>query len=168
MIRKKINEILDSLPEEELNEVYWSILSVHENYLFTRNLTDKGVLITEKIEEAEDILATWEQTFAKNISEEKKESIYYEQFKWHLFSYEIQDCLKESDAREAFDQVQKDEVYVMYENSPWVFLYKNASKIVAANFDSQQDIYLFDKNLTWTYVHTHESMCGPYFYSLSR
>ena len=26
------------------------------------------------------------------------------------------------------------------------------------------DIYLFDESFKWTYVNTHESMCGPYFF----
>jgi hypothetical protein len=53
----------------------------------------------------------------------------------------------------------------MYQNIPdIVFEYNNASDIVASDFDYEQDIYLFDKNFTWTYVYTHESMCGPYFY----
>ena len=25
------------------------------------------------------------------------------------------------------------------------------------------DWYLVDKDFTWTYVHTHEEDCGPYF-----
>ena len=25
------------------------------------------------------------------------------------------------------------------------------------------DWYLVDKDFTWTYAHTHESECGPYF-----
>jgi len=28
------------------------------------------------------------------------------------------------------------------------------------------DIYLFDESFKWTYVNTHEVMCGPYFFML--
>ena len=67
--------------------------------------------------------------------------------------------------RNAFNALTKNELYVMYQNTPdIVFEYNKANDIVAANFDYEQDIYIFDKNFTWTYVHTHESMCGPYFY----
>ncbi|MGE7823276.1 DUF4275 family protein [Paenibacillus sp. NPDC093718] len=82
------------------------------------------------------------------------------------FSYEIQDCLKEHEARNAFNSESKDELYIMYQNSPRVLLYSNANAIVAEDFDSQQDIYIFDKIFTWTYVNTHEDMCGPYFYKV--
>lgn len=167
MIREQINKILDSLPEEELKEVYWSILPIQENYTFTKNLTEKGVFISELFKEVEEIILNWDRSFAKNINEKVKESIYYEQFKWHIFSYEMQECEKEKEARKAFNNIPKDELYVMYQNSPFIFLYKNASKVVASDFDSQEDIYIFDKNFTWTYVNTHESMCGPYFYKVS-
>lgn len=51
----------------------------------------------------------------------------------------------------------------MYQNSPRVLLYSNANAVAAEDFDSQQDIYVFNKNFTWTNVNTHEDMCGPYF-----
>ena len=35
---------------------------------------------------------------------------------------------------------------------------------LAANFfEALHDVYLVDKDFTWTYVHTHEEACGPYF-----
>ncbi|OME88975.1 DUF4275 family protein [Paenibacillus sp. FSL F4-0100] len=74
--------------------------------------------------------------------------------------------MKAHEARNAFNTENKDELYVMYQNSPSVLLYSNAKAIVAEDFDSQQDIYIFDKNFTWTYVNTHEDMCGPYFYKV--
>ena len=30
-------------------------------------------------------------------------------------------------------------------------------------FADKHDVYLVDKDFTWTYVHTHEEACGPYF-----
>lgn len=164
MIRAQIEGILEDLPEEELESVYWSIKFIHEGYLFKKSLLDKGVMIEELFGEAEEIKDLWDSTFAKNVNEEMRESIHYDQFKWHIFSYEKQDCFKESAARKAFDAVSKDELYVMYQNSPYVMQCSHAHKVIAADFDSQQDIYIFDKHFTWTYIHTHESMCGPYFY----
>lgn len=95
MIRDKIYQILDSLPEEELENVYWSIESIQKNYLFRKNLLEKGVIISEFVE-AEEIMDLWDNTFAQNISEEVRETIYYKQFKWHIFSYEKQDCLEDA------------------------------------------------------------------------
>ncbi|MGO4785874.1 DUF4275 family protein [Paenibacillus sp. 2KB_20] len=166
MIRKEIQLILDSLPERELQKIYWSIKIFQENYLYREKLIEKAVNISDVFDGATEIINRWDKTFTLNISEDVKESIYYSQYKWHIFSYEIQDCLKKHEARNAFNTESKDKLYVMYQNSPDVFLYSNANAIVAEDFDSQQDIYIFDKNFTWTYVNTHEDMCGPYFYKV--
>jgi hypothetical protein len=32
-----------------------------------------------------------------------------------------------------------------------------------AALPASHDWYLVDKHFTWTYVHTHEADCGPYF-----
>ncbi|MBM7606677.1 hypothetical protein JOC75_004731 [Metabacillus crassostreae] len=165
MIRTKINQLLDKLPEEELENVYWSIKSIEEEYLYNKNLQDKGVVISD-IEDSEELIKRWDRTFAKNISDHVKRDIYYDQFRWHIFSYEKQECLEEEAARNAFNAVEKQDLYIMYQGVTSVLLYLNASELVAENFDSQQDIYIFDKNFSWTYVNTHESMCGPYFYKV--
>lgn len=166
MIRDEIQLMLDSLSEIELQKIYWSIKFIQKEYLYKQRLIEKAVNISDVFDGATEIIDRWDKTFTLNISEDVKESIYYSQYKWHIFSYEIQGCLKENAARNAFNTEIKDELYVMYQNSPDVFLYSNANAIVAEDFDSQQDIYIFDKNFTWTYVNTHEDMCGPYFYKV--
>ncbi|MFX3647854.1 MAG: DUF4275 family protein [Paenibacillus sp.] len=168
MIRDKINELLDTLPELELNRAYWGIERIHQEYMFKKNLQDKGVVVTELYEESEGIVKQWDRAFANNIDDVVKESIHYSQYKWHMFSYEQQKCLTHDEARDAFNAEPKDEVYVMYENGGWVLLYENANRIIAADFNSEQDIYIFDRAFTWTYVYTHESMCGPYFYKIEQ
>lgn len=167
MIKQQIIEMLDQLPEEELQRVYWSLEFIQKNHLFRKNLLEKGVVITEIYEGDQEIIELWENRFAQHISDEVKEAIYYDQYKWQIFSYEKQPCLKETEAREAFDAEAKEELYVMYQNSPLLLQYSNANNVVAGDFDSEQDIYVFDKHFNWTYVHTHESTCGPYFYKLS-
>jgi hypothetical protein len=54
----------------------------------------------------------------------------------------------------------------MYQNKPEVFLYTGAKDVVSTDFDSEQDIYIFDRGFTWTYIHTHEADFGPYFYTV--
>ncbi|KZS45190.1 hypothetical protein AWU65_04195 [Paenibacillus glucanolyticus] len=163
--RNEINQMLDSLPEEELRKVFWFVNVTLGKHLYNKNLLDKGVVILELIEEAKEIIDLWDRAFAKNISDEIKKEIHYHQYKWHIFSYKKKECLEGEAARDAFDILTKNELYVMYQNSPdIVFEYKKAKDVVSANFDSEQDIYIFDKSFKWTYVHTHESMCGPYFY----
>jgi len=133
MIKEKIIKILDNLPDEELEKIYWTAEILQKDYLFRKNLQDKGASLSELFEkEAQPIIDSWDNTFACDISTETKKAIYYyDHFKWHIFNYKERDCLKEEAARDAFDSVAKDELYVMYQNKP--------------------------------YVHTHESYCGPYF-----
>lgn len=120
MVREEINRMLDVLPESELNVVYSRIEMVYRKYMYEKMIADKGVQVTELCEESEEIVQRWDDVFAHNLDDVLKETIYYSQYKWHMFSYE------------------------------------------------QQDIYIFDKAFTWTYVHTHESMCGPYFYKVEQ
>nr|WP_225941956.1 DUF4275 family protein [Sporosarcina limicola] len=54
----------------------------------------------------------------------------------------------------------------MYQGLQYIIQYSKVNEIVAADFDDQQDIYIIDKDFSWTYVHTHESSCGPYFYKV--
>lgn len=170
MTRYKINQILDSLPEEELKGIYWALESLQSKYEFQKKLDERGVIITvlETEERSHKIIEQWDNTFAINISEEVKEAIHYNQYKWHIFSYNKLGCLVDDAARTAFNRILKNELYVFYQNSPFVFLYENAKDVTAEIFDHEQDIYIFDKSLTWTYVQTHESMCGPYFLQLNK
>ena len=165
MLRKKIDEMLDCYSDKELEEIYWAIHYYHNAFLFRKNLQDKGVSLSE-YDDPQEIMDLWDNTFAHQISEAVKKSIYYEQFRWHIFSYEKQSCMKNDEARKAFDFVEKNEVFIMYQKSPTVLLCKNAQQLVSTDFDSEQDVYVFDTDATWTYVHTHEEMCGPYFYQV--
>ncbi|MEC0178436.1 DUF4275 family protein [Paenibacillus favisporus] len=151
-----------------MQEIFWTVEAVRKNYLFKKNLQDKGVVVSEIYEGFVQIVAAWDCAFAHNISEETKKVIHYDQFKWHIFSYEKKRCLKEEAARHAFDELKKDEIYIMYQSRPYIYLYENAQDVRASDFDSEQDIYIFDKKFTWTYIHTHESSCGPYLYKTTQ
>lgn len=124
MIRDKINELLDALPEMELNRAYWGIERIHQEYMFKKNLQGKGVVVSELYEESEGIVQQWDSVFAHNIDDVVKESIHYSEYKWHLFSYEQQKCRTHDQARDAFNAEPKDEVYVMYESGVGCFYTK--------------------------------------------
>ncbi len=165
MIRKKIDAMLDALPEEELEHIYWSVIRVKEHYDHKQNLANKGITIDYNDGDSDIILKRWEATFA-TVSKQTKEEIHYESFKWHLYSYQKLPYLEGDAARKAFDEMTKTDVYFMYEGTPLVQVYKNAYNMVSTDIDNQQDIYLFDQTFSWTYIHTHEDMCGPYFVRL--
>jgi len=163
-VKNKIIELVYQLPDSDLEKLYWSVEFLHQNYLYRKSLQDKGIILTERFGlETQQIVEQWDAAFAGEISDKTKEEIYFSEFKWHMFSYKKKDCLTAEAAREAFDGAAKDEVYVFYQNSPQVWVYTNAAGLRSTDFDSQQDVYVFDKALKWTYIHTHESYCGPYF-----
>lgn len=112
----------------------------------------------------------WEEHFANHLSEEEKGKIHLHDkgkscgYLWHVFSYEKKDCLKEEQANEAFNQVQKKACYVFYQHSNDALILENVSRMTAEDFESEQDVYVMDKEFAWTYVNTHEQgWCGPYF-----
>ncbi|NMO96570.1 DUF4275 family protein [Paenibacillus lemnae] len=164
MVRNHINKMLDELPEKELSPIFWAVREIYDRFQFQIRFQEKGVVVSEMESRSQALIEQWDRSFTAQISEEVKSAIHYEQYKWHIFSFEIQECLQGNAAREAFDHIPKDDVYVMYQNKPNVQLYKNAQHILAEDFDTEQDIYIFDQSFKWTYIHTHEDMCGPYFY----
>ena len=121
----------------------------------------------------------WEDSFAEHLSYKEKEEIhlYYNGwahgYLWHIFSYERRDCLKEMQANEAFNNVSKNACYVFYQNSDYALIIENATLVTASDFVQKDDfdegdIFVVDKDFTWTYVNTHETSCGPYFSAKSK
>lgn len=164
-MRDKINELLDQLPEADLEQVYAVVRHIYSNHQYRSNLTSKGVVITPLYYEADHIKSKWDLYFAHDVTVETMRRIHYDQFRWHIYSYKIKPCLENEEARAAFDAItDKHELYVMYQNRSELFKFSNAQKVTASDFDRQQDIYIFDTAFTWTYVQTHEADCGPYFY----
>ncbi len=43
---------------------------------------------------------------------------------------------------------------------------ENSHLLKSSDFDMDPDVYVFDPFNRWTYVHTHEAQCGPYFYKI--
>ena len=111
----------------------------------------------------------WEDSFAEHLSYKEKEEIHLPHgYLWHIFSYEKRDCLKEMQANEAFNNVSKNTCYVFYQNSDYALIIENSTLMTASDFVQKDDfdegdIFVVDKDFTWTYVNTHESSCGPYF-----
>ncbi len=110
----------------------------------------------------------WLDTFAANVSEADlgRHVIAEGNYLWHIFSWKLVPCLEGEAAREALAVALEDaEAYLFCEDLwnggvPYV---KSAEGLDAAALDELPDAYLVDKDFTWTYVHTHEAECGPYF-----
>ncbi len=110
----------------------------------------------------------WDAFFASSISQEEKRKIYYNNFKWHMFSYEKIEALKGDEATCAFDCCEKESAYVFIQCTDEAWRIENAQLLTSADLGvdysfERADVYIFDVNGKWAYARTHESDCGPYF-----
>lgn len=132
-------------------------------------LKNKKVKVTEIPKWGAYLRQQWESKFANHISHEEKKSIYlYDDriacgYLWHVFSWGKRDYLKEEKAEKEFNNELKNTCYVFYQHSDYALILENASRFTADDLSNEEDVYVVDKELNWTYVKTHEIECGPYF-----
>ena len=156
---KLLDNILDSVNE------YNSHIFNYEYEQKKQELMRRGVVFVP-ISRPSTVKANWSRLFAAALCSEEKKSIYYDSYKWHIFSYEKVVALSKSKARQAFNRCIKGKVYVFYQHKEEAFLIENAHLLKSSDFDIDSDVYVYDPVCRWTYVHTHESQCGPYFYKI--
>ncbi|MCA1060344.1 DUF4275 family protein [Rossellomorea aquimaris] len=133
-------------------------------------LTARHMKVTEMPEWSNYLLKKWEETFVSHLNDEEKESIFLHSdryscgFLWHVFSYERTDRFVGEKAKQYFQKQSKKECFVFYQLKDDVLLLKNASGIRMEDLRDEEDVYIVDKEFTWTYVQTHDSgEFGPYF-----
>ena len=174
-----LEEQLDSLPDEEerarrgalLHAIEESLLAYDEHlwdYAYEQKwqqVAERGVVCCPWMD-ASSLKGRWSKLFAATVDAATKKKIYYQQFRWHIFSFEVVACKAGDEARRAFDQCRKHTVYGFYQCEDTAFSVGHPMLLRAEDFDFDDDIYLFDPVERWTYVHTHEESCGPYFYQL--
>ncbi len=155
-----LGEIIDKINEYNEHVFEYEFLQKR------KKLFEKGISFSF-IEKPAIIKTKWTNLFTKNISKETKKNIFFDDYRWHVFSYKVLNALEKDDARQAFNKCRKKEVYAFYQNKNEAFKINKASLLKSGDFDMDDDIYLFDPINKWTYVITHEKeQCGPYFYSL--
>ncbi len=116
----------------------------------------------------------WDNRFGRLVTRAQKNRVYNysDQFRWHLFSFELLPALAGNDARRAFFSVPKNTLWVFFQEGDQAYRLENARRLKASDLDAlhalasldEADVYIFDPQNDWTYVLTHESNCGPYFY----
>jgi len=136
-------------------------------------LLTRGVIL-EPVER-ESIVAEWDKCFDSLVSHEMKQATkhYSDQFRWHLFSFELLSALQGEDARQMFDRIAKSELYLFFDYDDRAFRVKNAELLTADDFEhlrefsplNLSDMYFFDPVAKWTYIKPHEIYCGPYYFS---
>ena len=117
-----------------------------------------------------EIINNWISSFASNVkSEELQKHVFADcNFLWHIFSWEFVPCLSGNEARKAFDSLQYEKAIMFHcgysQNGINIKNITVTGKISASDLEKFNDVYVSGVNYDWTYVHTHEEDCGPYFY----
>lgn len=124
--------------------------------------------------EREPVVQQWDEQIDSLVSKDTKAAArnYSNQFRWHLFSFELLPALSGKEAQEAFDAIEKDNLYLFFDYAPEVYLIQNADLLNAEDLNELRkdspldysDVYLFDPVGKWTYVRPHEEYRGPYFF----
>ncbi|MBT2696634.1 DUF4275 family protein [Bacillus sp. ISL-40] len=135
-------------------------------------LKDSKIGVFDLNNKGQELQKQWGEVFARELSKNQKRQIHYGQFMWHVFSYELLPCKKGQRARDAFDLVSKDECYIFYQNNQNALLIEKAASLKSNHIINEidgyiHDVYVVDKDFSWTYILTHEENCGPYFYRLA-
>ena len=115
-----------------------------------------------------EFFSKWLEIFASNIPNKAIEKYVKAtgNYIWHVFSWELLDknlYLTGEAAKKAYDNIDKREaVFIDWfedeetKDITWDLKTANA-------FDGFAEVYVVDKDFKWTYIKTHENMCGPYF-----
>lgn len=131
------------------------------------SLNKKGIIVITYVDKGQTLRRRWEGKFAGWIDPSTKASVYLDEFLWHVFSYEKLPCSTSAEATIAFENEPKRSCYVFYQDRDIVLLLDNCDGLTANDLVGERDVYIVDTEFTWTYVQTHESDCGPYFYKAS-
>lgn len=122
----------------------------------------------------EPIVTEWDSQFDSLVSAEVKQSTqhYTNQFRWHLFSFQLLPAVQGDEARIAFDKMNKQELFLFFDYADEAYKLKNAHLLTSEDVESlrensslnHSDMYFFDPLHRWIYVKPHEEYCGPYFF----
>ena len=118
-------------------------------------------------EDAADIKEAWDLAFGEAVAD--RDTVYYDQFRWHLFSYEKLAAKSGDDARAALNEKQSQRLHLFWQEGDDAWEMRNAFDLDDVTVDqiaeaTGRDLYVFDAEGCWTYVITHEAACGPYYF----
>lgn len=110
----------------------------------------------------------WLDTFGKDLSKSdiKKYVRSTGNYIWHVFSWGLLDnnrYLCGEDAKQAYNEINKQGAQYIewFEDTQTKDITWDLN--TAKALDQFLEIYVVAKDFSWTYIKTHERMCGPYF-----
>lgn len=140
------------------------------------------ILIYKKVDfrvldNLEEVRNRWIENFCGDLTEKERKELSIYTHLWYALDSKKATYLEGEDAVKAFNNLQKKGYYVFFDYYRYeeedLFGYENKvfevfgwNKMKAEDFFCSCDIYVVDKEFTWTYVYTHEGFWyGPYFVS---
>ncbi|MDQ0112334.1 DUF4275 family protein [Paenibacillus harenae] len=166
----KVRQLLEQSSDAVRETVKHWLFADHDSFMeshtlqFIVTLEDNGIIATMEKGKGQELRDRWGRLFARGMDISARMEIHMEQYLWHLFSYEKLPCLMNEQAEDAFHAQEKQDCYIFYQGREQVLFVANAAKLTADILRHEQDVYVVDRDFTWTYVNTHESDLGPYFY----
>ena len=112
----------------------------------------------------------WLSHFASNISKKDLQNkvVKTGNYIWHIFSWELieeKEYSTGTKARQEFDNIDKlGAWYIIPFEKRAVVQRLTAEYSTSKRLDEEIEIYVVARDFSWTYIKTHEGMCGPYFY----
>lgn len=126
----------------------------------------------EPVEDAptKEYMIKWLSVFAPEMSVYDAKSFclprkMYKNYVWHAFSFQKTDCFVEEDAAEAFKDGFAGECYVLLNDENLLCTVPDGGVFDPESVKGFENIVVFTKDFTRTYVHTGKSGFGPYYKS---
>lgn len=119
----------------------------------------------------DEFYTAWLKHFAEGISEENIERYVVStgNYLWHVFSWELLDearYLVGDSAKDAYNKIDKDNaIYIDWFSDDGVKALTQELSTAEA-LDQMTEVYVAAPDFSWTYIKTHEIVCGPYFMKL--
>ena len=121
-----------------------------------------GVRCIEDEYTIEEMKQKWISEFCASLTEEDQKRCHMDQFMWHAFSYKMLEPILEGDvAKNQFDNIKKNDVYMFSENGKKVYrLYlPEKFKCYMLRLIYSEDVYFVDSEFKWTFILPHDYDC---------
>lgn len=147
-----------------------SDMKVRKSNYFYDSLSREGIkweaMHLSNPQAAEELRKKWKAAFLKGVD---TAGIFIDDFLWHVFSYERLPAAVGAKACERVDRACDQTLYIFFndcssDGTDVCYRLDDASAFTHKMIQCYEDIYVVNRDFTWTYVLTHEPICGPYFH----
>lgn len=126
----------------------------------------------EKVEDApvKEYMIKWLSAFAPDVPVYDAKSFClprrrYKNYLWHAFSFQKTDCWFDEDAVDAFKEGFEGECYVLLNEEELLCTVSDGKVFNVENVKEFNNIIIFTKDFSETYVYTGKEGFGPYYKS---